>query len=253
MPPQVTQICRYPVKGLNAEALDRVEIRAGEGLPHDRRFAIAHGSTRFSGGVPHWLPKSNFLMLARDEKLAQLAVSFEDQTGLLAIHRKGKQVIKANACEAMGRTLIGQFFAGFMASSVRGAPRFVEAPGQMFSDTEDKFISLINLESVRDLERVARRPIDPRRFRGNLLIEGLAPWEELKWIGTDLKVGTSILQVVDSIDRCAATNVDPETAERDINIPKLLQLGYGHIIMGVYARVSTEGAIAKGDAITAQS
>jgi len=119
-----------------------------------------------------------------------------------------------------------------MASSVRGAPRFVEAPGQMFSDTEDKFISLINLESVRDLERVARRPIDPRRFRGNLLIEGLAPWEELKWIGTDLKVGTSILQVVDSIDRCAATNVDPETAERDINIPKLLQLGYGHIIMG---------------------
>ncbi len=59
----VAQICRYPVKGLNAERLARVALSPGEGLPHDRRFALAHGSTVFD-------PKTHFLMLMRDEKLA---------------------------------------------------------------------------------------------------------------------------------------------------------------------------------------
>ncbi len=38
----VAEICRYPVKGLNAERLARVLLTPGEGLPHDRRFALAH-------------------------------------------------------------------------------------------------------------------------------------------------------------------------------------------------------------------
>lgn len=253
MPARITKICRFPVKGLNAEELDRVQLRAGEGLPYDRRFAIAHGSTRFDSGTPHWLPKTNFLMLARDEKLAQLDARFDEETGYLSINRKGKQVIRANATEQMGRTLIGQFFAGFMASAVRGAPRFVEAPGQMFSDTEEKLVSLINLESVRDLDRVARRAIDPQRFRGNFLIEGIAPWEEMKWVGNDLAVGSSSLRVIDPIERCAATNVDPVTAERDLNIPRLLQMGFGHVWMGIYATVTKEGVVARGDSFESPS
>ena len=68
----VADICRYPVKGLNAESLDRVALTAGQGLPHDRRFAIAHGSTRFDREAPQWLAKTNFFMLMRDEKLALL-------------------------------------------------------------------------------------------------------------------------------------------------------------------------------------
>jgi uncharacterized protein YcbX len=35
----VIDIYRYPVKGLNAESLERVELSPGQGLPHDRRFA----------------------------------------------------------------------------------------------------------------------------------------------------------------------------------------------------------------------
>jgi hypothetical protein len=32
---------RYPIKGLSAEALHAVELAAGEGLPLDRKFALA--------------------------------------------------------------------------------------------------------------------------------------------------------------------------------------------------------------------
>ena len=55
----VTDICRYPVKGLSAEHLERVALEPGEGLPHDRRFALAHGATTFDPHNPQWLPKTN--------------------------------------------------------------------------------------------------------------------------------------------------------------------------------------------------
>ena len=73
----VVAIYRYPVKGLSAEKMDRVVLTPGECLPHDRRFAIALGSTRFDPERPEWLPKTHFIMLMRDEKLAQLQTHFD--------------------------------------------------------------------------------------------------------------------------------------------------------------------------------
>jgi hypothetical protein len=55
--------------------------------------------------------------------------------------------------------------------------------------------------------------------------------------------------VVKPISRCAATNVNPETAERDLNLPLALQKGFGHPNMGIYARVASAGPIAVGDTI----
>ena len=183
MTAEVAAIRRYPVKGLNAETLEEVDLAVGEGLPHDRRFAIAHGSTRFDTAAPQWMPKTNFLMLARDEKLAQLDASFDADSGLLTIRRDGKRVSRGNITEAMGRMLIGQFLASFLAGATRGAPKIVEAPGHMFSDVPQKCLSIVNLASVRDLERVVRQPVDPLRFRANVLIEGLPAWQELEWSG----------------------------------------------------------------------
>ncbi len=51
------------------------------------------------------------------------------------------------------------------------------------------------------------------------------------------------------IERCAAINVDPETAARDMNIPMALQRGFGHVDMGVYTKVLTAGVITVGDRI----
>ena len=246
----VVDICRYPVKGLSAESLERVSVAPGEGLPHDRRFALAHGSTKFDPRNPQWLPKSNFLMLMRDEKLAQLRTRFEPDSGMLTIERGGKQVVRAKATEQIGRTVIGQFFASFMAGAARGTPRLVESPGHMFSDVPEKCLSIINLASVRDLERVMRRPVHPLRFRANIYVEGLPAWAEFGWTGQDISLGTARLRVMKRIDRCGATNVDPETAVRDLNVPLALQNGFSHVDMGVYAAVTEAGEVSKGAALT---
>ncbi|MBT7360790.1 MAG: MOSC domain-containing protein, partial [Rhodospirillaceae bacterium] len=49
--------------------------------------------------------------------------------------------------------------------------------------------------------------------------------------------------------RCAATNVNPDTARRDMNLPRALQKGWGHTDMGVYARIVKPGEIRPGDTI----
>lgn len=250
MAASIADICRYPVKGLNAECLERVTLSAGEGLPGDRRFALAHGSTAFDPETPQWLPKTHFLMLMRDEKLAQLRASFDFESGVLTVQRAGKPVARGRITEPTGRTLIGQFFAGFMGRAARGTPHLVEAPGHMFSDAREKYVSMINLESIADLERVMRRPVAPARFRANLYFRGAPAWSEFDWIGREIRLGDVRLKIDARIDRCAATNVNPETAERDMNVPLTLQRGFGHADMGVYARVVEGGDIALGDAIT---
>jgi uncharacterized protein YcbX len=249
MSAKVTDICRYPVKGLNAESLERVELSVGDALPHDRRFAIAHGTTHFDTSAPSWISKDHFLNLCNDERLAQLRAAFDETCGELTISRDGKQVVKATATDIMGRTLIGQFFAGFMASAARGTPKLLEAPGHNFTDVPEKYISLISLASVRDLERVARESIDPQRFRGNFYLDGLPAWQEFDWAGREIGLGSARLRIVAAIDRCAATNVNPQTAARDMNIPLTLRKGFRHRDMGVYALVVEAGSVAKGDGI----
>ncbi|MDH3792747.1 MAG: MOSC domain-containing protein, partial [Rhodospirillales bacterium] len=68
--------------------------------------------------------------------------------------------------------------------------------------------------------------------------------------GKGLRLGGAELEIVGPIDRCAATNVNPDTAQRDLNIPLALQRGFNHVNMGVYATVRAAGEIAKGDDLT---
>ena len=243
----IVEIWRYPVKGLAGETLQEVKLSPGETLPHDRRYAIGHGSMEFDPSSPTWLPKTNFLMLMRDEKLAQLGLRFDEADNRLTIQRGGRAVVTARLGEPLGQALIAQFFAAFMGNTVRGAPKLCEAPGHSFSDVDQKVVSLVNVASVRDLERVLRQPVDIRRFRANLVIDGLPPWEEFQWLGQDLIVNGVRLKVTSRISRCAATNVNPESAERDLNIPKALQHGFGHTHMGVYLQVISGGQITIGD------
>jgi len=55
---------------------------------------------------------------------------------------------------------------------------------------------------------------------------------------------------VKRIVRCAATNVEPHTGIRDLEIPKTLMQTFGHMDCGVYAEVTAGGVLNVGDAIT---
>ena len=247
--PTVTDICRYPVKGLSAEHLDRVSLAAGEGLPLDRAFALAHGTTQFDRDAPAWLSKTSFLMLMENERLAALHTAYDEKTGVLSILHDGRQVAQGKVTEASGRSAIEGFFEAYMGAESRGRPKLVEAPGHMFSDTALKVLSLINLASLRELERALGRPLHPLRFRANVYVDGWEPWAEFDWLGREALVGSAGLRVGDRIPRCAATNVNPETAERDADVPRALRQSFDHPYMGVYAEVIQGGEIAVGDGV----
>ena len=246
----LAHIYRHPVKGLTPEPLARVALTRGEGLPQDRRFALAHGTTVFDPAAPVWLPKTKFLMLMKNERLAQLRTRFDDASGMLTIADDGGVRLRASLLDANGRAANEDFYAAFMQDEAEGRPKLVTAPRHMFADGARKVASIIGLASVRDLERVIGRPVDARRFRANFYLEGSAPWQEFDWVGREFRIGTVRLRGVKPIKRCAATNVDPESAERDLNIPLALSESFGHVNTGIYADVLEDGAVSVGDAVT---
>jgi uncharacterized protein YcbX len=111
-------------------------------------------------------------------------------------------------------------------------------------------VHIVNLASVRDLERIAGRRIDPLRFRPNVVLDGLPAWEEFRWLDRALAVGDTRLSVFHRTKRCDATNVDPANGARDMAIPAILQRAFGHSDFGVYAKVAQGGQLAVGDALT---
>jgi hypothetical protein len=242
-------IYRYPVKGLTPERLAFAELTAGETLPFDRAYAIENGPGRFDPLQPRHLPKINFLMLMRDERLATLRTSFEDATRTLTVHRDGKQVARGALDTPLGRTMIEQFVAAYMKESLRGAPKIVAASGHSFSDVSAKCVHIINLATVRDLERVVGRPIDPLRFRANLHIDGVPAWTEFGWLDKTLSIGPVRLDVFARTQRCEATNVDPTTGQRDMALPAVLSRTWGHSDFGIYAKVAMGGRIADGEPV----
>ncbi len=253
----IAAIYRYPVKGMSAECLTRVALAPGECLPQDRRFAIALAATRFDPEHPQWLRKTHFVMLMRDEKLAQFATSFDPQRGELSIeHTGGGTALRARITEPEGSRVVSEFLAEFLGPAVEGPLRIVEAPGHAFADarrqpnaTSDKYVSLINLASIAALETVVGAPVDPLRFRANVYLHGAPAWSERGWVGSEIALGGARLRVIAAITRCAATEVNPATAERDMDILSALRRGFGHNLMGIYAEVIAEGDIAVGDGL----
>lgn len=249
----ISALYRYPVKGLRPQILDTVELEAGKTLPFDRAWAIENGKGRFNAEDPQHLPKINFLMLMRDERLAALDIDFDETEGTLALLRNGKQVVKGSLMTPLGCQLIEQFIAGYMEQELRGAPHIVHADGHNFTDVAVKCLHIVNLASVRDLERTLGKPIDPLRFRANIYFDSDDPWSEFQWVDKTISIEDTGLEVIDRTTRCAATNVDPMTAARDMAIPATLSRTYGHEDFGIYAVVKTGGRISVGNKLSIKS
>ncbi|MGD9867828.1 MAG: MOSC domain-containing protein [Hyphomicrobiales bacterium] len=246
---RITAIYRYPVKGLSADRMPSVRLEAGETLPLDRAYAIEASAGRFDPQNPEHLPKIAFLMLMRNERLAALDTRFEEDGHVLTVLRNGRQVARGALQTPIGCQLIEQFMASYMTGDLRGAPRVVSAPGHSFTDMAEKCVHIVNMASVRELERIVGRPVDPLRFRANFYVEMPSPWAELGLVGKKIGFGEASLEVFDRTGRCEATAVDPSTGARDMAVTATLSRVLGHTDFGVYARISSPGTVSEGDAL----
>ena len=245
---RIEAIYRYPVKGLSPEPLGRAWLAVGETLPGDRLYAIENGPSRFDLAQPRYQPKTHYLMLMRNERLATLKTRYDEPSRTLIVAHDGREAVRGDLGSPQGRAAVEDFFASFCRDDLRGPPRLLHAPSFSFSDVARKVVSIINLASVAALAEVIGAPIDPLRFRANTYVTGWPAWHELDLVGQEIALGAGArLKVVKRIVRCAATNVDPTTGMRDLAIPDALQRTYGHADCGIYAEVVAPGEIATGD------
>jgi uncharacterized protein YcbX len=173
-PARIDSIYRYPVKGLTPEPLPRAELKPGQTLSADRRYAIENGPSSFNPVAPAWLSKAYFLMLMRDEWLAALRSHFDDATHMLTIRHNGKVAVQGNLETAEGRAAIENFFATSFAGQIKGPPKVLSSPGHSFSDVARKVVSIINLASVRAIENMVGAPVHPLALPRQCLCRGLA-------------------------------------------------------------------------------
>ncbi|WP_279358447.1 MOSC domain-containing protein [Methylobacterium indicum] len=247
----VVALHRYPVKGLSPEPLTTAALTAGGYFPGDRLFAVENGPGGFDPAAPVHQPKIKYLMLMRNEALARLITRFDDASGVLTIREGDREAARGDLATREGRLAIEAFFRRYLPKELRGPPKVLAAPdGYRFTDSRSGYVSLINLASVAAVEDMVGAPVDPLRFRGNLHVTGLPAFAELDLVGSELVTeGGLRLKVTKRIVRCAATNVDPVTGERDLAIPEALQKTLGHADCGIYAEVVVGGEVRKGDVL----
>lgn len=249
MQAKIVALYRYPVKGLSAQSLDAgVDLAPGETLPLDRAYAVWNMPAP-PPGAPGHLPKSMFLCLAKNERLAALKTTFTEAgpSHRLALARDGATLLEADLATPEGRSSVEAFFARDFAAELRGEPRVLRAPGHSYSDVKEKCLHIVNLATVRALEASYGVPLDPLRFRPNVVIDGLPARAELDLMDKTIRLGGAELHVYKRTERCPATNVDPATGVRAGNLPGHLSRTQGHSDLGVYATVTKGGRIGIGD------
>jgi uncharacterized protein len=251
---KIESLFRYPVKGLTAEPLAAAKLSPGRCIPFDRAFALAQGDANLDIEHPAWIAKVNFLCLAKNPATARLRATFDEGMGLLHIHDPAGKDITASPFTEGGRDALTIYLTAALGGEARygengKAPRFHHFPTHSFCDHKTQVISLIGLGSLAALEQAVGAARAKLRFRANIYIENIAPWAEFSLLGKVLQVGGTTMLVQERIDRCPATMVNPDTAEKDANPVKELREHFGHIDMGVFAEVLTGGTIHPGDEI----
>ena len=231
--PKLARILRYPVKSLSAEGLERVPLSPGQGLPGDRRFALALADTPWD--EPHWLPSEQLLTQARFPRLAQLDARVDGHR--LTIRRRGRVVLSADLHAVHGRQVVSSFFAAFLAGQCFAHPRLVEY-GNGFGDHPRPMLSFVGSGTLEEVARLSGHALDPADLRVNLLIGGLPPRAEQDWQGRRLRIGNVVLRVLEPMERPV--------------LPELLGATFGHSHVGMWAEVVTGGELKLGAEMTVE-
>ena len=243
---RLEQIWRYPLKSIGRERLDRVRLTRGAKLPFDRHWAVLHDTTleRLADSlgegdeIAAWMPKSAFLRGAAGPGLQAISGGLQDHE--LELHHPEQGTITVAPGDAADRDRLIAWLRPIWPADKPAPARLVSAP-EPLTDTRKPFVSINSLDSLHAVEGLLGQRVGTERWRGNLWIEGFAPFAELDWIGRTIRIGAATLVIREAIGRCAATSADTQTGRPDTDMVRTLTEAYGRADFGVYAEV-VEGA-----------
>ncbi len=117
--------------------------------------------------------------------------------------------------------------------------------------------TLVSAASLDALAAAAgqERPVDGRRFRMTIGVDGVGPHAEDDWLGRRVRVGDAVVVVRGNAGRCVVTTLDPDGGVRDLDTLGAISEYRGEIPtteplpFGVWCEVVEPGAVAVGDPV----
>ncbi|WP_118133739.1 MOSC domain-containing protein [Oceanicella sp. SM1341] len=242
-------IYRHPVKSLGVEALDEVRLEAGQTMPGDRVWAVAHEASKFDPAAPAWVHCANFARAAKAPQLIAVTAALAEDGETVTFSHPHRRDLTAKPDTAEGAAAIVEWMKPLVPEGRAAPAAIARAPGRGMTDTDFPSISLGSVATLHALSHAARHRLSPLRFRMNLWFEGTLPWEEFEWVGHQFTLGGARLRVAERVGRCSATTANPETGEVDVDTLKVLRDTWGHTQFGVYAEVIEPGLVRRGDTL----
>ncbi|PRY21139.1 hypothetical protein CLV78_11012 [Aliiruegeria haliotis] len=244
---RLAHIVRHPIKSIGWEPLPAATLAAGCVLPGDRRWAVAHDAAAFDGQPDGWHAKRNFVRGVAAPQLMAVRATTSENSDTVTLTHPNAPVLDIEPDTEQGSHALVAWLAPLWPDTRPAASRIVKTTAQAMTDVPDPFVSILNLSSLRALGQRLNQDLSIHRFRGNLWLDGFAPWEEFDWIGRSIRIGDAVLRIDERITRCNATKYNPETGREDLDTLGALEAGYGHRDFGVYATVVDGGPIRIGD------
>jgi uncharacterized protein YcbX len=258
--PQVVDLYRHPVKSFTPERLDELRVADGK-ITGDRvlgfRFADQGAPDDWS-----WRRKHNFVALANTPGIAELELSFNEQSRLLSLKYHGEIFAEGSIDSIEDRAdlseAVGEFATALDVNPLVGHPERVplnligDGKQGLFHDSVDGGVTLYSTESLAALSSHMNADLDGRRFRANVVVDGVEAWQELSWSGL-VTIGASEYEVVKAVTRCLATHANPVNGERDQDVMKSLIAANGldEPIFAVRLSPLDEKAVIRvGDSVT---
>ncbi|KAG7366809.1 MOSC domain containing protein [Nitzschia inconspicua] len=269
---RVEGLYRHACKGLSADRLDIVTLQPGETFPDDRIYAlmkINDGSIRFDPDHPEWLHKENFLCaFSAPDLMAQFETRYNHDTKRLSLFPRSitdkeyevALLYSIDMSTPTGRQELADFFtdqSGIPVACVMATDpknhQFGNTSSGWKQKKDTRTIHIVNAATVRALSKAMNVPLNPTRFRPNIVVDGIPPWSEFDWVKDEnlIQIGSAKLEVISRTVRCEGVSIDPLDIDNVVDIPKsLIQHFPQHgPYLGVYAVVQDSGSISLGDNI----
>ena len=244
-----------PVKSLSFESINSCNVKKNFGVLNDRIFAFSRSidfeKAKLIEKNPNKRKLNNFLTLKNSPVLNKY--NFIYKKNKLTMLLKDKELISINSDNPENFSLISEKLLE-LESSLEKPIFFLKNNDFPFYDTTNSnnvmnSISLININSIKDLENKINKKLEIQRFRGNFYVQGIEPFEERNWINKVIKINNIFFKVQSHIPRCVAINLKPKTDDNSINLLQSLKKNFNHFDMGIYLIALEDGKINVGDKI----
>jgi uncharacterized protein len=260
--PSVAALYRYPVKGFTPERRAELRVQADGRIAGDRvlAFRFASGMQPVDDGGREYWPKDRGLALMDFPSLARLRLDYDETAGRARIAEGDRTLVEAGLDDA-GRRALEEAVTAFVLASpdarrlaaddVLPLRLIGDGATSRFQDRSAGFVSLHGAASVAAVDAAVDAPVDDRRFRSNIVVEGLPAWDELGWRGR-VRIGDVEFAVQRPIGRCAAIMANPDTGARDARLLRLLVTAFGQdeATLGILLLPSGDGGVVReGDEV----